>query len=79
MFSSKHAFIVNRETPAVFEFDRDGEIERMSAKVFFVSPEILPTEKVFEVWADIDNSKGQLLPGLKGKLILKIEGLAKND
>ncbi len=79
VFSSKHAFIVNRETPAVFEFDRDGEIERMSAKVFFVSPEILPTEKVFEVWADIDNSKGQLLPGLKGKLILKIEGLAKND
>lgn len=72
-FSSKYALSVESGQQAKFVFLNDDEETNSEAEIVFVSPEVRASEKVFEVWADVDNSSRQLLPGFKGVLEIEVE------
>ena len=72
-FSSKYALSVKSGQQAKFVFLNDDEETNSEAEIVFVSPEVRASEKVFEVWADVDNSSRQLLPGFKGVLEIEVE------
>lgn len=72
VFAEEYAFRITRQSVAFFELRRNGQIEKIPASVFFVSPEISLIDSVFEVWADVDNSERRLLPGLKGTLRIEL-------
>jgi len=67
VYSSKYALRVTAGQKATFELEDQGKTITKEAQVVFVSPEIRASERVFEVWADIDNSDRKLLPGFKKK------------
>ena len=62
---------INKNAKASFRIlgDSDAELE---AKIYFISPEIDPTNQDFQIWADVDNSDGLLLPGMKGELRIEL-------
>jgi len=45
------------------------------AKIVFVSPEIRFTEQTFDVWVEVENQAGMLLPGMKGTLKITAQEL----
>lgn len=72
VFPANYALRVHPESKSHFELVRDGKTIRFPTKVFFVNPEVRTSEKVFEVWADVDNADQKLLPGFKGKLVIEL-------
>jgi len=72
-YRSKYALSVKKGQTAKFVFQNGDEEISKEAEVIFVSPEIRATEKVFELWADVNNTDRQLLPGFKGVLEIEIE------
>ena len=72
VYGSKHALSVKAGQKATFEFEQDGKKVSREAEVVFVSPEVRASERVFEVWADVENSDRQLLPGFKGTLQIEL-------
>lgn len=73
VYSSKYALRVTAGQKATFELEDQGKTITKEAEVVFVSPEIRASERVFEVWADIDNSDRKLLPGFKGNLSIELD------
>lgn len=73
VYSSKYALSVAAGQKATFELEYQGKTITKEAEVVFVSPEIRASERVFEVWADIDNSDRKLLPGFKGNLSIDLD------
>ncbi len=67
------AFQVHNGDAAEFVVQTERDLQRFPAKVVFVSPEIRFTEQTFDVWVEVENSRGQLLPGMKGNLTIKIK------
>ncbi len=72
-FSSEYALSVKVGQTAEFTFKRKGKEIRKKAMVSFVSPEVRPSERGFELWAEVDNSDRELLPGFKGALKIEID------
>lgn len=72
VYSSKYALAVKAGQKALFEFKQGEEVVSLEAEVVFVSPEVRASERVFEVWADVDNLDRKLLPGFKGTLQLEL-------
>ena len=70
-FDVEFAFRVTKESEAYFEIELQDQTRKFPAKIVFVDPQIEPTERVFTVWADIDNANREMLPGLKGKLVIE--------
>lgn len=70
VFHKDYALKVQEDSMTYFEIEIDGKVIQLDAEISFVSPEVLPSEKVFEVWAEIDNKERKLLPGFKGKLVV---------
>jgi RND family efflux transporter MFP subunit len=84
VFEAQHVLRVAAGQPAVFKLSLPkGALstdvpENLEAIVTFVSPEIRASEKVFEVWAEIDNSAKRLRPGMKGTLTIKLNDKAED-
>ena len=73
VYDSEFALQVKAGQKAEFLFEgSDGPVST-EAEVVFVSPEVRASEQVFEVWADVDNAEGTLLPGFKGKLTIVLD------
>ena len=72
VYNSKFALSVTAGQQATFEFEQGGEVVTREAKVVFVSPEVRASERVFEVWADVENADRKLLPGFKGTLRIEL-------
>lgn len=57
-----------------FALSRDGEAppsaEAIEGTLKFISPEIDPVTSQVRIWAEIDNTAGQLRPGQQGQLLL---------
>ena len=64
----QYAFKLKKGHAAEFILAIDDEPTTFPAKIVFVSPEIRFTEQTFDVWAEVENLDGQLLPGMKGSL-----------
>jgi len=73
VYDSEHALNVTAGQKATFEIEYQGKLITKEADVVFVSPEVRASERVFEVWADVDNSDRKLLPGFKGSLSIDID------
>ncbi len=73
VYSSEYALAIKPGDKAVFELEHPGGDVIREAEVVFVSPEIRASERVFEVWADVDNTDRKLLPGFKGSLSIEKE------
>ncbi|MBP90160.1 MAG: hypothetical protein CMJ64_26205 [Planctomycetaceae bacterium] len=50
----------------------DEETHDMKGKLTFVSPEIHPVNGMVRIWAEIDNKKGLLRPGLQASMKLEL-------
>ena len=74
VYRAEYALRVEAGQKAVFEFEQDGEMVSREAEVVFVSPEVRASERVFELWADIENLDRKLLPGFKGSLQIELSG-----
>lgn len=64
----KFAFKIMNGDSAALHIQVGDEEAVMPAKIVFVSPEIRFTEQTFDVWAEVENHAGLLLPGMKGTL-----------
>ena len=57
-----------------FALSRDGEAPPSAGAIEgtlkFISPEIDPVTSQVRIWAEIDNTAGQLRPGQQGQLLL---------
>ena len=72
VYGSEHALDVKAGQKATFEFEQQGKVISREAEVVFVSPEVRASERVFEVWADVENLDRKLLPGFKGTLLIEL-------
>lgn len=72
LIDTEHVFQINKSSKAYFEIKLDGTTSRIPATIVFVSPEVRPTSKKFEVWADLKNDDNKLLPGFKGRLVVEL-------
>lgn len=60
---------VKINSPAKISFDQKWlEVNEVKGKVVFVNPEANPVNSQVEVWVEIDNPTGQLLPGLEASI-----------
>ncbi len=67
-------FQVNDKTKAWFVRETaTGETRRYPARVVFTNPKVEYLEQVFEVWLEVDNQDGELLPGLTGQVTWEFE------
>lgn len=59
--------------PVVFTVESPGRPPvRGEGKVTFISPEINPVNNQVKIWAEIDNPKLALRPGLQGRLMIRL-------
>ena len=79
VFPAGNIYRINNASDAYFEIERAGKTEQLPVRITFVSPEILTTEKVFKVWAEIDNSARLFFPGMKGSLHVKLRPDRSNN
>jgi RND family efflux transporter MFP subunit len=68
----KFAFKIMKGDAAVMHIQVGEEEAVIPAKIVFVSPEIRFTEQTFDVWAEVENHAGLLLPGMKGTLKMDV-------
>jgi RND family efflux transporter MFP subunit len=68
----KLAFQLKNGDAARFILQTEEDPQSFPAKVVFVSPEIRFTEQTFDVWVEVQNSEGKLLPGMKGNLEIEL-------
>jgi RND family efflux transporter MFP subunit len=69
----KFAFKLMKGDAANLHIQVGGEEAIIPAKIVFVSPEIRFTEQTFDVWAEVENQAGLLLPGMKGTLKITVK------
>lgn len=69
-FDMDLALQINKDLDAYFEVMVAGKSKRYPANIVFVNPELEVTGKSVLVWIDIDNSSRELLPGLKGRVVI---------
>lgn len=62
---------IRKGSRATYEFSVGGEIVQVPVEISFVGSEFI--DGIFQVWADVDNSNGKLLPGLKGRLVVDMD------
>jgi macrolide-specific efflux system membrane fusion protein len=67
----QHLVSVAKDQGASLDLELGSKKMTASGVVSYISPEINPVNREFTIWVDIDNSKGELRPGLVG--ILKLE------
>jgi len=71
----RFAFKINKGDAATMHIQLGDEDVVIAAKIVFVSPEIRFTEQTFDVWVEVENQTGILLPGMKGTLKISVEEL----
>ncbi|HRF01572.1 MAG TPA: HlyD family efflux transporter periplasmic adaptor subunit [Pirellulaceae bacterium] len=70
--SAVDAAHLQRGAPVTFVADLPGlETERFQGTITFVSFESNPVDDLVKIWAEIDNSRERLRPGLRGSLRLE--------
>lgn len=69
----KFAFKIERGDSAAMHIQVGQEEAVIPAKIVFVSPEIRFTDQTFDVWVEVDNATGMLLPGMKGTLKIDVK------
>lgn len=69
----KFAFKIMSGDSATMHIQAGDEVAVIPAKIVFVSPEIRFTEQTFDVWAEVENEAGLLLPGMKGTLKIDVK------
>jgi multidrug efflux pump subunit AcrA (membrane-fusion protein) len=75
----KFAFKINKGDSAALHIQVGQEEAVVPATIVFVSPEIRFTEQTFDVWAEVENHAGFLLPGMKGTLKMDVRESAKEE
>ncbi len=75
----KFAFKINKGDSAALHIQVGQEEAVVPATIVFVSPEIRFTEQTFDVWAEVENHAGLLLPGMKGTLKMDVRESVKED
>ena len=76
VYDAGHLGSISRQSKATFEIAGDAEGDpptTVAANITFINPEVRPSERVFEVWAEIDNTNRTLSPGSKGSLKIELE------
>lgn len=74
-FNKDHMFQIRSGNQAVFEYSIGTQEFQIPVKVTYVGSEII--DDIFQVWADVENKDGQLVPGVKGRLTIEL--IDKND
>ena len=76
VYDARYLGRISPQSTATFTMSGDGEGDdttSVDATITFISPEIRPSERVFEVWADIENTDRKWSPGSKGSLTIALD------
>lgn len=75
VFNKDYAYSIKRGDDCIFQFTIADKTTSLRCKVTYVGSEIV--EDIFQVWADVDSPDLKLVPGVRGRMTIKMGGRAE--